>query len=176
MLPNVIEYLLTQQRPGGGWLVYRGGLQVVIPVFPPGATVNYAVTPLADVYAQLGWATRFGTDMVPNSFFASCQQYGSRVFSGIVSQRVIADSIDYFIMVTDSEPTLLSITNTSPLNQYCEVIGDFLVIGSDDDYAKVLEALARLGTSSKSEALAEEANRFLSARARPGAPPGGEVR
>lgn len=161
MLPSIVEYLLSLPRPGGGWLVHRGGLQVIIPAFPPNTTITYIVTPLADAYAQLGWATRFGTTMVPNAFTGFVQQWGSRLYTGTLSQRIISDVVDYFIVVTLAEPTYLYISNASPLNQYCEVIGDFLVISSEEDYALILDALSRVYTSAKSEQLAQEANKLL---------------
>ena len=174
MLPEIVNYLLTLERPGGGWLVYRGGYQVIIPAVPPNTEVSYTVTPL-NAFAWLGWATRFGTDMVPNAFTGYIHQYGTTSYTGTLTQRIRDDAFDYFIVVTESQPTIVSVTNVTALNQRCEVIGDFLVISNEDDWELCLEALRRIYTSVKSERLAEEANRLLSAMvAGPRPPIGGK--
>ena len=84
MLPATIEYLLAQFENGVP-ICWRGGYQVIIPVFPPGATIDYTVRPLSGVYAHLGWATRFGTDMVPNTISGVVRQWGSRIFTGSIT-------------------------------------------------------------------------------------------
>ena len=160
--PEVINYLLTLRYPGSetgktNWVCYRGGWQVIIPLVPAGTTVPYTIRPLNGVYGWLGYATRFGTDIVPNSFTASVHQYGSSPYSGLLSQRIRDDALEYFILVTEQEPTYLSVTNISPLAQRGEAFGDFLVIPSPQDLVTITDALRRLQTSSESEQLLRQA-------------------
>lgn len=166
--PEVIAYLLTLRYPGAepgkedeGWVCYRGGYQVVIPFVPAGMTVPYTVRPVDGSAAWLGYTTRFGTDMVPDSFTGTISQHGTTPYSGILTPRTRDDAFEYFILVTEREPTHLSITNVSPLAERAEVIGDFIVIPSPEDLVTVTDALRRLHTSEVSEQLLQQAAHLL---------------
>ena len=167
IFPEVINYLLTLRYPGSesdrqNWVCYRSGYQVIIPVVPPGATIAYTVQPLHGVYAWLGWSTRFGTDMVPNVFTGTIRQYGTIPVNGVLSQRMRDDAIEYFILVTEQEPTHITVSNISPLGQRLEVLGDMIVIPTPKDLATITDALRRLHTSARSEQLQQEAAYSLS--------------
>jgi len=162
IFPEIINYLLTLKYPGSetgktNWVCYRGGWQVVVPIVAPGQTISYTVQPLHGVYAWLAYATRFGTDIVPNSFTATINQYGTNPYSGLLSQRIRDDALEFFFLVTEQEPTHLSVTNISPLAQRGEVFGDFLVISSQQDLVTISDALRRLHTSTESEQLLQQA-------------------
>ncbi len=164
--PDIINYLLTLRYPGAetgrmNLVCYRGVIQTIIPLMPPNTTVNFTFRPLQGVYAFMCWATRPGTDVVPNVFSGTIQQYGSFVWDGVVTQRAKDDPAEYFSLVTEQEPAALSITNLSPLAQRWEAIADFIVIPTPQDLVTVLDALRRLHTSQKSEELLQQANDLL---------------
>ena len=164
--PEVIAYLLTLRYPGSetgkmNWVCYRGGWQVILPVVPAGITIPYTIRPLEGSAAWLGYATRFGTDMVPNVFTGTISQHGTTPYSGILTQRARDDAFEYFILTTEQEPTRLTITNISPLAERAEVTGDFVVIPSPQDLVTVTDALRRLHTSEVSEQLQQQGNYLL---------------
>ncbi len=166
IFPDIINYLLTLKYPGSesartNWVCYRGVIQTIMPLMPPNTTVNFTIQPLQGVYAWLGWASRPGTDLVPNVFSGSIQQYGSFVWAGVVTQRGMNDPAEYFALVTEQEPAHLSLTNISPLAQRWETIFDFLVISSQQDLNTIMDALRRLHTSQVSEELLQQAVNLL---------------
>jgi len=166
IFPDIINYLLTLRYPGSetgtqNWVCYRGAAQVIIPLIPPNGRVDFTIRPLHGVYAQLMYATRVGTDMVPNSFSASVSQYGGSPWSGVITQRGRDDPIEYFVLVTEQEPSYTSVSNISPLAQRCEVAADFIVIPSPQDLVTITDALRRLHTSTESERLLQQAAYLL---------------
>ena len=162
MLPSLIDYLLTLRRPSGGRLLYRDAVQITVEYFPPGFLLTHTISPPTGAYAYIGWATKLGTDMVPNTFTGFVQQFGTRAYTGVITSRVIEDSVDDLFWITDAEPLFIWIQNISPLAERLEVISHFLVCTGEDDYQQLLDALERLETSKKSETLAERTNELLS--------------
>ena len=160
--PDIINYLLTLRYPGSeigrqNWVCYKGAVQIIVPLGRPGATASYSLRPLHGVYAWLAYLGKFGTDMVPNSLSGTISQYGTTPYSGVLSQRVRDDAFEYFILVTEQEPTYLSITNLSSLAARGEIIHEFLVIPTPQDLVTILDALRRLHTSTESEQLLRQA-------------------
>lgn len=166
ILPEVIAYLLTLRYPGSGtergnYVCYRGVIQTLIPALPSGRTVNFTFKPLYGSFAWIVWASRVGTDAVPNCFTGSVVQSGSQPYSGLVTQRGRDDPAEYLAIVTEQEPAYLTITNISPLQQRWETMADFLVIPTQPDMVIVFDALRRLHTSQESEHLLQQAASLL---------------
>jgi len=162
IFPEIINYLLTLRYPSSAqerqnWVCYRGFIQYLVPLILPGQTIPYTVKPLHGIYAWLGYDIRFASDMVPNTFTGTISQFGSRPFSGQVTQVVRDNNIEGFVMTTEQEPMYMSVTNISPLAQRGEMIGTALMISSPQDLATILDALRRLHTSTESEQLLQQA-------------------
>lgn len=158
MIPTyAIEYLLTLQRPGGGRLVIPEASQILIPIFPPNTSLTLSVHPYGSDYSLIKFGLGFGPNMVPNTFQGYVQTWGSREIQGTLTAEVLNTELQGFVLITQSEPSVLSVTNISGLNQVFEIDSVNLRISTEDDYKLVLEALARLGTSAKLEQLAQEA-------------------
>jgi len=160
--PGIINYLLTLRYPGSesgrqNWVCYRGGHQTIVPVFPPNTTVKYTVLPLHGVYAWLAWSSRFGDDMVPNTFTGSINFYGTEPLSAMLTSRVRNDPFEYFTLITEQEPMNITMSNISPLGQRAEILSDFLVIPTPNDLSTITDALRRLETSRESEQLLQQA-------------------
>ena len=67
-VPRIIEFIESLQRPGGnGFISEHGGIQVIVPFFPPNTTAAYTVTPLENTYALITYRDSFGHAMVPNT-------------------------------------------------------------------------------------------------------------
>ncbi|GAI57149.1 unnamed protein product, partial [marine sediment metagenome] len=156
IFPEIIAYLLTLKYPGSesermNWVCYRSAVQLIIPLMPPGTTISYTAQPLHGSFAWLYFSTRIGTDMVPNSFIGTIHQYGTTPFTGLVTQRMRDDPMEFLLLVTEQEPIHTSVTNLSPLAQRLESYGDLIVIPTPHDLRVVIDALRRMHTSEESE-------------------------
>lgn len=162
IFPEIINYLLTLRYPGSesgrqNWVCYRSGHQTLVPLFPPTTTLKYTVYPLHGVYAWLAWASRFGDDIVPNTFAGTITFYGTNPLSAVLTSRVRNDPFEYFTLITEQEPMHITMSNISPLAQRAEILSDFVVIPTPNDLSTIVDALRRLHTSTKSERLAQQA-------------------
>lgn len=160
-LPYVIEYLLSLERVGGGRLVYMGISQTVIPAVPPYDQFVLQVFPFETDYLDIIFASYIDTAVIPEAFYGWGQHFGSRTFEGVFTQGFIDNLIPSLVVVSQSQPALALIENLTALNQYYSGRVFFLTVSSAEDYEEILEALARIGTSAKSEQLAAEANQLL---------------
>jgi len=95
--------------------------------------------------------------MVPDTFTGTVSQFGSKPFSGQVTQGVRDNNIEGFVLTTEQEPMYMSLTNISPLAQKGEMFSSGIMISSPQDMATIWDALRRLYTSVKSEQLAQGA-------------------
>jgi len=166
IVPEIVNFLLTLRYPGAergkqNWVCYRGTIQIIFPMIPPGISIHYTVRPLQGVHAWLGYSTKFGTDTVPNTFTGTISRYGTTPYGGTLSQRIRDDVLEDFHLVTEQEPTYVSITNISPLVQRIDIIGDYIVIPSSQDLVTVVDALRRLHTSTESERLLQQIAHLL---------------
>lgn len=161
LLPYVIQYLESLMRPQGGQLVEPGGFQIYMPIVPPYTLITYAITPGAGYYAYIGYRLDWDGAMIPNAWSMTITQWGMRSYSGILNSKIIEYGINHIIPVTEAEPCYTQAQNLTPLNQYACITGYFVAISNKDDYITILEALKRLGTSTRSEDLAQQANNLL---------------
>jgi len=166
MQPEIINYLLTIRYPDSDPrrlqpVCYMGAYQLLIPLFMPGQTVNLVARPLHGVYAWIMYCGRLGSEMVPNVFTLSGSQYGNFTYSGICTQRWINDSHEFFVLVTDQEPSYASMTNISPLAQMYEGYSEYVAVPTPADMEIISDALRRLHTSKVSESLLQQAANLL---------------
>jgi len=166
MLPEIINYLLTLRHPDSDPkrlqpICYLGAYQLVIPLFPPGQTMNLVGRPLHGVYAWLSYTAKASPEMVPNMFSASGTQYGTFTYSGILTQCFLLASQEHLVLITDQEPSTASVTNISPLAQRYEAYGEYVVIPTPEDMEIISDALRRLHTSKVSESLLQQAANLL---------------
>lgn len=172
MIPTpIVEHLLAIRRPGGGTLVGTDATQILVPAFPPNTTLSFSAGPIEEDYAQIVTGASLGLGMVPNAFFGFLQIWGLRVIQGLMTQNAIQREYQSFVWVTESEPALLHFSNISGLNQVFELDYVSLRIATEEDMESVMAEIEHMASSARSEQLAEEANRLLRVRARPGMPP-----
>lgn len=161
-LPAAIELLLTLERPGGGGkLVYQGGSQTVIPLFPAGTQISLSLLPLGNDYLDIVYESAIDPAVIPLAFYGYGQYFGNRMYEGVITSWFTHNNIDSLVFISKSEPAQLLIENRSPLDQYYSGLVFLVSIATEYDYKEVLIALARIGNSAKSEQLQEEANRLL---------------
>ena len=161
-VPSIITYILSLRYPGTraeqmNWVCYNGFVQVRVPLIPPGMVINYTTRPLRGVFAWIGYSTSFGSDMVPDTFAITATQYGSVPYSAVVTQGFRDYERQGFIVITEQEPVLYSVTNISPVGQKGEVLGHIVVVPTIDNMKQIIDALERLHTSTKSEQLLQQA-------------------
>jgi len=148
-----------------GWVCYQGGVQIYLPLVPSGQTVAYTIRPLHGVAAWIAFSLKLEPQEVPNTGAGTVSQYGASVYSGLMTQRVRDDGFDNFVLVTEQEPTYVSLTNISPITQGGGLFLTFIVIPSPQDLVTVTDALRRLHTSTESERLGQQAVSLLGALA-----------
>jgi len=95
--------------------------------------------------------------MVPNTFNAILEVYGTMPLNAVLSALVVDIPFEHFTLITDQEPTKITMSNNSPLAQRGEVLIDYLVIPSPEDLKTITDALRRLETSKESEQLLQQA-------------------
>ena len=172
IFPEIVNYILTLRYPGseGGnpnWIAYHGMVLIIVPVVASGQVIEYSLRPPSEVYAWLAYATKFGSDLLPNILTGTVQQYGTVPYSSIISQGLRDNEIEGFVLVTHREPMHFSVTNISPVTQRGEIYGSYLVIPTPEGLLTVFDALRRLHTSEKSEQLLQQVADSLSGVARP---------
>ncbi|MDD4985457.1 MAG: hypothetical protein PHQ43_06660 [Dehalococcoidales bacterium] len=134
---------------------------MIIPVFPSGQRLDFTGRPETGTYAWIEYKLRFGTAMVPNTFAVEGSQYGTRLYSGVLTEELLARELNFFVLITEQEPSSSSVTNVSPLAQYYEASGEFLLIPTLNDMKVITDALRRLHTSQESERLLQQADYLL---------------
>lgn len=161
-LGYAVEYLMTLSGPGGNRLCYGGLSQTIVPLFPPNTSITLEGVPGFGDFLNIVFFSSAGPAMVPLAFAGEAFYYGSRQYSGILASWFVANDVSFFVPVSHQWPATATINNISPLNQYYEGYAFALTFRTEDDYALALEALNRMGTSSKLEQLAAECRGFLS--------------
>jgi hypothetical protein len=99
--------------------------------------------------------------MVPGAFYGWASHWGNKQYEATLASFLTNNALDSFVYVSRAEPASAQIENQTALNQYYEGLTFFLRIQSEEDLGLVKEALARVGTSARSEQLAEDSNRLL---------------
>lgn len=157
----IIEYLLALTRPGGGKLVRFGGVQITVPVFPPGMSITWAITPYFDAFACIEYLHRFSPSIVPNAFNFNSTHRGMLLQTGLISTIVTVESHNTWIEVTEQEPITTTITNVSGVNQFFESGESFLIIDSEEDLNFVREVVRNQGALESIPGLLKETNQLL---------------
>jgi len=160
--PDTINYLLTLKYPGSeesltDWVCYNGGAQFIIPFIGPGQSVQLRGTPQFGRYAYIGFYFNFGKAVVPNVFSITISQYGTNPISGIITERLIEEGAEYFIITTEQEPSYFSLTNISPLPQTFESFSRYIIVPTVENLKTIIDGLRRLHTSKETESLLQQA-------------------
>lgn len=173
-LPRLIEYIRSLPSPKGGVISEEGAGQIRYTAFAPNTTGYLTISPGEQEYAYIGYHVYLSPRMVPDAFTASIQQLGHTVYSGPITDTVIAVGVPAFGVVTEASPVFIVFTNVSGLVQYAEVIYMYLLVRTPELYDVLLQGLADLaGKTAHADAL-ELANLMKAQRPLP-SPIGGRL-
>lgn len=170
-MTNVIEYLLALEKPGGGKLVRYGVMLVTVPVFPPGMSLTFTITPYFNSYASIEYWHRFSPAIVPGTLLWDSRHSGMEICAGVCGAVATADGHNLWVEITESDPIITDVTNISGVNQFFETLDFFLLVDTEDDLKIVKEVIRKWGSIGKIEDQLDETNRLLRAliEATPGA-------
>ena len=160
-MSSLIEFLLAYERPGGGRICKFGALQILIPIFPPGMTVNWSTTPFFNSYANILFWTVVSPAIVPGVFAVDTDHYGLTITSSILSSAASNQGHNTWVEITEAHPLDSTITNNSNLPQHLEMGNVFLVVDSREDLEIIRGLTLAWGSSMKQESLQVETNQLI---------------
>ncbi len=147
MTTRLTEYLLSIQNGRGSRLVEWGAIQTLIPIFPGNMSVTWTNSPMGG-YANISYYTNFDPTMLPNAFEVTAMQAGNYVINGVITAGMLLQPpVYHWVLITPSSPSIVTITNLTAFNQYFAEIDFYLVIHSEADLKRVMEALDKLTTT-----------------------------
>jgi len=122
-MPGLIEYLVAQERPGGGRLVPHQMLQYQVPYIPPAtATVQsfsaINTTPNANDHAAIGWFIASDSRMNPDILNVSIFQRGADVVTMQLATDHIRDGLPAFLVITRDQSLRWELENLSRFPQW----------------------------------------------------------
>lgn len=157
----LIEYLMALSRPGGGRLVRFGVMLFTIPILPPEIEITVVVTPYFNSFVSIEYWHRFSPAIVPGTVNWIVQHTGVEIASGIVTQVATVESHNFWMEITESNPSVATITNLTRVNQFWETLDHFLIINSEEDYLLVKEIVRNWGAFESVAGKIDETNYIL---------------
>jgi len=156
-----VELLRTREWQSNALLFPLGTTQVVIPMFPRNSIVRTIFTPPQGVYGLVAYGAVFGINMLPDVFTFTYTAWGSRIYTGTCSNSIIGIELAFFLPVTEQQPIIVSIANTTALLQYFEFNWRYLEVRTEVEYRKLIEFIERVAVSQKAEAELTEIKEIL---------------
>ena len=141
MLPEIIETILSMERPSGGQLAEMGGTITNVPAFPPRTTLESTVTPRAGVYCLIVFYAATSPSSLPDAFDFYIQHAGHGIYGGNWSILPIVTGIPGWAIVTQEAPLIATAINQSGLTQRAEMGYFYAVVYSEEDYAQIIKML-----------------------------------
>jgi len=149
-----IETLLSLSNPPGsrtpGTLARQVGVEYLYPLIPPGLSTYFITTPQIaaqvrgfPMYMGIFYRIRFGY-MVPGAFRLTLIAGGIVAYDGTLTGYTMEQGIDYLYFMEPQSSTVAYITNITSMNQRFQMISQYLIISSEEDYRTLkayLEAL-----------------------------------
>lgn len=157
----MIEFLLAAERPGGGHLVKFGGMSLTVPIFPAGLSVVFTALPGVVAYASIQYYARWSPAMVPDAFEIAATHAGLFVDVGTINRTMIHEGHNSWIVITEKEPTVTTLTNVSGVDQMFEAEFAYLMVDTAEDLAIVKEIVSGWGSSDCMVAAQNRTNALL---------------
>lgn len=157
----MVEYLLALEKPGGGKLTRFGGVTVTLPVWPPGLSITFTLTPYFNTFASIEYWHRFSPSIVPGAFNFASSHRGIQVQLGILGTVHTSESHNTWIEITEAEPIVTTIINVSGVNQFFENTESFLIVDSEDDFKAIREVVRNWGAFESVATELRETNQLL---------------
>lgn len=141
MLPALIEYLSSQEGPRGGRLCRPGRLQFTVPVIPPFAQINFLTLPPIGADYAIKFAMSY--DCVPGALYVETTQAGDMYVRGTIEASWMREEwAPYYVLYSKSDPLVVLLRNTTPLNQRFIGTQYILIIDTADNLNTVRQHLA----------------------------------
>lgn len=141
MLPEVIETILSMERPSGGWLAEMGGTITNVPAFPPNTTLTTTVTPRSGTYCLIIFYAATSPSSIPDAFEFYVQHSGHGIYGGNWSALPISNGIPGWAVVTQAAPFVATAINQSGLTQRAEMGYFYALVYSEEDYLLITRLL-----------------------------------
>jgi len=141
----LVEYLLAVERPEGGHVTRYGGATTTVPIFPQGLSISYELRPWFGSYASIEFYHRFSPSMVPGAFTFDSISSGVQIISGAIGTIHTMEGNNTWVVITDNDPIITTITNISGVNQFFETGDAFLLIDSESDFDFVKQVIQNWG-------------------------------
>ncbi len=143
-LPNIIEFMTSLERPqSGGQICNQAQRQDIVsglPVLAAGESRLTQMAPPKGIFAMIVYRYAFGR-IVPDVFSYSLNHTGSFVANGILTADVLADGIDFFMVVTNRYQSRLLVTNRDVVAQLWQASLYYLSVTTVDDMRDLARAL-----------------------------------
>lgn len=142
LLPGLIEYLVAQERPGGGGrLTHVQALQYQSYVPPATAAVQslnaITTSPRPNDFADIGFHIALDRRFPPDVLDVSIFQYGTDPVTAFIATDTIEDGIGNFLVVTRDQPIRWEVENLSLFPMWLVATLHYLAVASIDDLALV---------------------------------------
>lgn len=149
-----IEAMLSLSNPAGtntpGTLARQAGGEYLFPLIPPNFTV-YFVTDIQagirlralPIYMLVMYRVRFGY-MVPGAFQLTLVTAGLTAYNGTLTGHFQEEGIDYLFFLEANSALVAYITNLTPMNQYFQMLSQYLIISSEADYVEFKRQLEKM--------------------------------
>lgn len=169
-MTDLIEYLLALRTPEGGAVVRYGVMLTTVPLFPPGMSITFTLTPYFDAFANIEYWHRFSPSIVPGTILWESSHSGMEIHSGLIRSIAYAEGHNAWLEITDANPIITTITNVSGVNQFFETFDFFLLVDNEENFKVVKDVVSNWGAFATREQF-DETNRLLRAlvKATPGA-------
>lgn len=149
IMGQLVEYLLSAQRPNGGGQLCRYGINPIrIPVFMQDSTREVITTPIVSTFTNIVFFIEYSSQMVPDAFRVSHVIKGIEIFGGQLTQMLLEDGRQTYLEITDSSPSRLIAENISGIVQYFELNLHLLAIDTEDDMRTVRNIINNWGSIS----------------------------
>jgi len=153
-IPPLVEILLASKGPASKPLVKLEGMFVTIAQFPPLTTVNTTIAPPPGNYGMIIWSLAISGAIVPNSFYHKLTHSGLSFTDTAVEEFFVGNWQTMWFPVTQSDPILDTLINTTTMYQYYFGALGLLVVENKDDWLAIDDMINVFNNSKTVDALA----------------------
>lgn len=137
LLPTLITAVLARTKDDGSPVFRQTATEILLPSVPPSTQVVLEVSPTNPTWMILMYRMQYG-DTPVNSFDLELLQAGALLKTGRLTQDDIATGTDTWVIIRQSTPVTLEITNEDTINAHPFRLGfQFVVIDNRQDWEEI---------------------------------------
>lgn len=144
-MSELYDFIGTLRKPDdSGFLATHVHESIRTSTFPPATltTLELGVAGLEPgSYAGIGTRLSWNPDIVPNAFYVWVQQSGHQLHELLISDTVIRDGVELYMVITNDAPVIYSMANVTPQVQFLGFFIAYALVYRREDYLYILEAL-----------------------------------